>query len=98
MSDRESPRDINEMESGEFEIESEDLGDIEAAMREALNSGRECRGLPRSRSRKGSKWYAVGSGVSGQGRSATAPVQARRWSQLRAEVRRSPRPVGEKPG
>lgn len=38
MSNGDSPRDIDDMESGEFEIESEELGDIEAAMREALNA------------------------------------------------------------
>jgi molecular chaperone GrpE len=38
MSNGDSPRDIDEMESGEFEIEPEELGDIEAAMREALNA------------------------------------------------------------
>jgi molecular chaperone GrpE len=38
MNDRESPRDIDEVESGEFEIEPEGLGDIEAAMRDALKA------------------------------------------------------------
>jgi molecular chaperone GrpE len=38
MSNGDSPRDIDAVESGEFEIEPEELGDIEAAMREALNA------------------------------------------------------------
>ena len=38
MSNGDGPRDIDEMESGEFEIESEEIGDIEAAMRDALRA------------------------------------------------------------
>ena len=38
MNDGDSSRDIDEVESGEFEIEPEELGDIEAAMREALRA------------------------------------------------------------
>ena len=38
MNDGDSSRDIDEIESGEFEIEPEELGDIEAAMREALRA------------------------------------------------------------
>lgn len=38
MSERETPRDYEEVESGEFEIEPEDLGDLESAMRDALEA------------------------------------------------------------
>ena len=38
MSEPDSPHDIDEFESGEFEIEPEDLGDLEAAMRDALKA------------------------------------------------------------
>lgn len=38
MSERESPHETEEVESGEFEIEPEDLGDLEAAMRDALRA------------------------------------------------------------
>ncbi len=38
MSERKSPHGVDEMESGEFELEAEDLGDIETAMQDALKA------------------------------------------------------------
>ena len=38
MSEQQGPHDIDEVESDEFEIEPEELGDIEAAMQDALKA------------------------------------------------------------
>jgi molecular chaperone GrpE len=61
MSERESQREFDEVESDEFEIEPEDLGDLEAAMRDALKAveGAAAEGQVE----KGIEAVSVGSGV-----------------------------------
>lgn len=67
MSERESPREIDEMDSGEFEIEAEEEGDIEAAMRDALKAvesvSTEARSQPRVSSEIGPEGDEIGEEV-----------------------------------
>ncbi|MGB5159911.1 MAG: nucleotide exchange factor GrpE [Thermoanaerobaculia bacterium] len=61
MSERESQREFDEVESDEFEIEPEDLGDLEAAMRDALKAVESAAG--EGQVEKGIEAVSVGSGV-----------------------------------
>lgn len=82
MSERESQREFDEVESDEFEIEPEDLGDLEAAMRDALKAveGAAAEGQVE----KGIEAVSVGSGVTTK--DLDSDGAGSEVSQLQAEV------------
>ncbi len=82
MSERESQREFDEVESDEFEIESEDLGDLEAAMREALKAVESAAG--EGQVEKGIEAVSVGNGVTTK--DLDSDGSGSEVSQLQAEV------------
>lgn len=82
MSERESQRDLDEVESDEFEIEPEDLGDLEAAMRDALKAVESA--AVEGQVEKGIEAVAVDSGVTTK--DLDSDGAGSEVSQLQAEV------------
>lgn len=82
MSERESQREFDEVESDEFEIEPEDLGDLEAAMRDALKAVESAAG--EGQVEKGIEAVSVGSGVTAK--DLDSDGAGSEVSQLQAEV------------
>jgi len=82
MSERESQREFDEVESDEFEIEPEDLGDLEAAMRDALKAVESA--AAEGEVEKGIEAVSVGSGVTTK--DLDSDGAGSEVSQLQAEV------------
>lgn len=82
MRERERPNETDEVESGEFEIEPEDLGDIEAAMREALKAVESV--APEEQDEKGIEPVSVEDPVTPA--ESGSPGVGPEVNQLRAEV------------